>query len=141
MGAETVPELGLLGRVDLPGVAESVCSARRFIRGTLENSGQPDTYDAELLASELVSNAVRHSESGRAGGQVTVTVANHGDTIRIAVIDEGSSTCAPSLPGEPDEDAEGGRGLWLVREVALSWGWHEVVAGRGRVVWFRLARR
>ncbi|GAA4184385.1 hypothetical protein GCM10022252_13190 [Streptosporangium oxazolinicum] len=141
MGAETVPAFGLLGRTDLPGVAGSVCSARRFVRGVLENSGWRDTYDAELLVSELVSNAVRHSKSGRAGGRVTVAVANRGDTIRIAVIDEGSSTCAPRLPAEPDEDAEGGRGLWLVREVALSWGWHEGTAGRGRVVWFQLAWR
>ncbi|WP_329424372.1 ATP-binding protein [Streptosporangium sp. NBC_01495] len=141
MGAETVPELGLLGRVDLPGVAESVSSARRYVRSVLENSGQKDTYDAELLVSELVSNAVRHSESGRVGGQVTVAVANHGDAIRIAVIDEGSATCAPRVPAEPDEDAEGGRGLWLVREVALSWGWHECASGRRRVVWFQLARR
>ncbi|WP_326638484.1 hypothetical protein OG884_30215 [Streptosporangium sp. NBC_01755] len=39
----------------------------------------------------------------------------------------------------PAEDAEGGRGLWLVSEVALSWGWHEGTAGR--IVWFQLARR
>ncbi|MGJ6963173.1 ATP-binding protein [Streptosporangium sp. G11] len=139
MGAETVPALGLLGRVDLPGVAESVSSARRYVRGVLENSGHRDTYDAELLVSELVSNAIRHSESGRVGGRVTVVVANLGDVTRIAVIDEGSSTCMPHLPAEPDEDAEGGRGLWLVREVALSWGWYEGTAGR--VVWFQLARR
>ncbi|WP_440097943.1 ATP-binding protein [Streptosporangium sp. H16] len=144
MGAETVPALGLLGRVDLPGVAESVSTARRYVRSVLENSGGRDTYDAELLVSELVSNAVRHSESGRAGGRVTVVVANLGDVIRVAVIDEGSSTCVPRLPAEPyepDEEAEGGRGLWLVSEVALSWGWYEGAAGRGRVVWFQLARR
>ncbi|GAA3422677.1 ATP-binding protein [Streptosporangium vulgare] len=141
MGAETVPALGLLGRVDLPGVAGSVSTARRYVRRVLEDSGQPDTYDAELLVSELVSNAVRHSESGRAGGRVTVVVANLGDVIRVAVIDEGASTCVPVIPSEPDEESEGGRGLWLVSEVALSWGWYEGAAGRKRVVWFQLARR
>ncbi|MEU8199645.1 ATP-binding protein [Streptosporangium sp. NPDC049046] len=139
MDAEAVPVLGLLGSVELPGVAESVGAARRYVRGVLENSGRRDTYDAELLVSELVSNAVRHSESGRAGGLVTVVVANCGETIQIAVADKGSATCAPEIPAEPDEEAEGGRGLWLVSEVALSWGWHEGAAGR--IVWFRLARR
>ncbi|MEU8379906.1 ATP-binding protein [Streptosporangium sp. NPDC048865] len=141
MGAETVPALGLLGRVDLPGAAKSVSSARRYVRSVLEDSGQPDTYDAELLVSELVSNAVRHSKSGRVGGRVTVVVANLGDVIRVAVIDEGSSNCVPRLPAEPDEESEGGRGLWLVSEVALSWGWYEGAAGRKRVVRFQLARR
>ncbi|MET8054601.1 ATP-binding protein [Streptosporangium sp. NPDC005286] len=139
MGAEAVSALGLLGSVELPGVAESVGAARRYVRGVLENSGRRDTYDAELLVSELVSNAVRHSESGRAGRLVTIVVANCGETVQIAVADKGSATCAPKIPAEPDQDAEGGRGLWLVGEVAMSWGWHEGTAGR--VVWFRLARR
>lgn len=139
MGAEAAPALGLLGSVELPGVAESVGAARRYVRGVLENSGQRDTYDAELLVSELVSNAVRHSESGDADGLVTVVVANCGETIQIAVADKGSATCAPGIPAEPDEDAEGGRGLWLVREVSLSWGWHEGTAGR--IVWFQLPRQ
>ncbi|MEV4747249.1 ATP-binding protein [Streptosporangium sp. NPDC049248] len=139
MGAEAVPALGLLGSVELPGVAESVGVARRYVRGVLEKSGLRDTYDAELLVSELVSNAVRHSESGRAGGLVTVVVANCGETVQIAVGDSGSATCAPRIPAGPDEDAEGGRGLWLVSEVALSWGWYEGAVGR--IVWFRLARR
>jgi len=139
MDAEAVPVLGLLGSVELPGVVESVGAARRYVRDVLENSGERDTYDAELLVSELVSNAVRHSESGRVGGLVTIVVANCGETIQIAVADKGSTTCAPEIPAEPDEDAEGGRGLWLVSEVALAWGWHEGVVGR--IVWFRLARR
>ncbi|MGW0588813.1 ATP-binding protein [Streptosporangium sp. NPDC002607] len=138
MSAEVVPMLGLLGSVELPGVAESVGTARRYVRGVLKNSGQRDMYDAELLVSELVSNAVRHSKSGCAGGLVTVVVANCGETIQIAVADSGSATCAPKVPTESDEDAEGGRGLWLIRELALSWGWHGGTAGR--IVWFRLAR-
>ncbi|MFI6450590.1 ATP-binding protein [Streptosporangium amethystogenes] len=139
MSAEAVPVLGLLGGVELPGVAESVCAARRYVRGVLEDSGQRDTYDAELLVSELVSNAVRYSKSGCLGGLVTVVVANCGETVQIAVGDSGSATCAPRVPAESGEDAEGGRGLWLVRELSLSWGWHEGTAGR--IVWFRLARR
>ncbi|GAA0834342.1 ATP-binding protein [Streptosporangium amethystogenes subsp. fukuiense] len=139
MSAEAVSALGLLGRVELPGVAGSICTARRYVRGVLRRSGQRDTYDAELLVSELVSNAVRHSESGRAGGLVTVAVANCGESVQIAVTDSGSATCAPRIPPGQDEGAEGGRGLWLVRELSLSWGWHEGAAGR--IVWFRLARR
>ncbi|MGC5012855.1 ATP-binding protein [Streptosporangium sp. DT93] len=138
MNAEALPGVGLLGRVELPGVAESVGAARRYVRCVLEGSGGRDTCDAELVVSELVANAVRHSASGRPGGTVAIAVADRGDTVWIAVTDEGSPTGPPLVPAEPDEDAEGGRGLWLVHRVALSWGCHEDEAGR--VVWCRLAR-
>ncbi|GAA3827407.1 ATP-binding protein [Sphaerisporangium flaviroseum] len=137
MSAEAVPP-GLLGYVDLPAVTGSVPRARRYVREVLKQAGQTDPYDAELLVGELVANAVKHSESGRRpGGRLTVVIAGCGDGFRIEVIDDGSASSTPQVPAELDENSEGGRGLWLVREMSASWGWHEHVAGR--VVWFRLA--
>ncbi|WP_405393434.1 ATP-binding protein [Microbispora hainanensis] len=53
--------LGLLGRIDLPGEAASVCKARRYLRVLLAGTSHPQIDDAALLVSELVGNAVRHS--------------------------------------------------------------------------------
>lgn len=135
---------GVLGRVDLPGAAESVSRARDYVTGVLARTAPAPVEEAVLLVSEVVSNAIRHSDSGRLpGGRVSVVVACYGQVIHIEVIDDGSATKAPSpVPGtadEPDFDAEGGRGLWLVDHMASAWGWHEAAAGR--VVWFQLPYR
>ncbi|MER7134385.1 ATP-binding protein [Streptosporangium saharense] len=129
--------LGMLGQVALPGEVSSVPVARRHVRELLDSVGHTDTDDALLLVTELVANAVRHSHSGRPGGRVTVSVATHDGTIHIDVTDDGSTDHRPRLRSEVDADSGGGRGLWLVQEIASAWGWHEVPAGR--VVWFRLA--
>ncbi|MEV5414302.1 ATP-binding protein [Thermopolyspora sp. NPDC052614] len=134
--AEAAEPLGLLGRVDLPGVPESVACAREYVRQVLAGARYREWDDVVLLVSELVSNAVRHSDSGRRpDGRVTVTLAHVGDVIHVEVLDAGSPANAPLDPGELDLDGEGGRGLWLVNEVSAAWGWHEVPGGR--VVWFQ----
>ncbi|MER7207480.1 ATP-binding protein [Streptosporangium sp. NPDC000239] len=128
--------LGMLGQVALPGEISSVPAARRHVRELLDSVGHTDNDDALLLVTEIVSNAVRHSRSGRPGGRVTVSVAAHDGTIHIDVTDGGSADRHPRLCSKVDTDSGGGRGLWLVQEIASAWGWHEIPAGR--VVWFRL---
>jgi anti-sigma regulatory factor (Ser/Thr protein kinase) len=58
--------------VTFPGLPAIVPSARRFVRGILARS--PRTDDMELITAELVSNAIRHTPSGRDGGEFTLTV-------------------------------------------------------------------
>jgi len=131
---------GLLGRVDLPGVPESVGVARRFVAGVLAGVACGSVDEVVLLVSEVCSNAVRHSDSGRGPeGRVTVVVAHYRGVIHIEVIDEGAAVSAPRLPEVPADDGEGGRGLWLVDQVASAWGWYE--AASGRVVWFQMSYR
>jgi serine/threonine-protein kinase RsbW len=133
-----VKALGLLGQVELPAEVASVPKARRYVRDLLEAAGHAQTEDALLLVSELVTNSVRHSDSGRIpGGRVSVAVANHDGTLHIDVIDAGSTGHRPRLCLDVDADSGGGRGLWLVQELATAWGWHETPAGRA--VWFQLA--
>ncbi|MFJ2031694.1 ATP-binding protein [Streptosporangium sp. NPDC087985] len=130
--------LGLLGQVCLPAQVASVPMARQYVRDLLRVAAHAQADDALLLVSELVTNAVRHSDSGRVpGGRVTVAVANHNGTLHIDVIDAGSAGYVPRLCAEVSLDSGGGRGLWLVQELASAWGWHETPAGR--VVWFQLA--
>ncbi|MEU0517128.1 ATP-binding protein [Streptosporangium sp. NPDC006007] len=129
---------GLLGQVDLPAKVASVPQARRYVRHLLEGIGHPQADDALLLVTELVTNSVRHSDSGRVpGGRVSVSIATHDGTLHIDVLDAGSKGHEPRLRPGVNAGSGGGRGLWLVHELSSAWGWYETPAGR--VVWFQLA--
>jgi anti-sigma regulatory factor (Ser/Thr protein kinase) len=81
-----------------------------------------------LLTSELVSNAVRHTESH----DVIVTV-EVGDPVRVEVVDEGPGF---ELPIPKIADTPGGWGLVLVDRLADSWGTRAGYGHHG--VWFEL---
>ena len=83
--------------------------------------------DLRLVASELVTNSVRHGGS-RA---VDLTVDVCGDVVRLEVVDGGPGF---ELAARPD-GALGGWGLVLVDSVADRWG---VRNGYGVAVWAEL---
>ncbi|CAM5652680.1 non-specific serine/threonine protein kinase OS=Streptomyces fumanus OX=67302 GN=GCM10018772_43920 PE=3 SV=1 [Streptomyces fumanus] len=90
---------------------------------------------AELLATELVSNAVRHTE-----GPAALRVCWSGNgVLRIGAWDADPSPPEPPL-AFADVDAEDGRGLALVRACADVWGWQPLArkGARGKVVWCEL---
>jgi anti-sigma regulatory factor (Ser/Thr protein kinase) len=82
--------------------------------------------DVLLLASELCTNAIMHSRSGEAGGQISVDVEWAPGLARITVGDQGSATAPVVRARKPDApqlcEHECGRGLLLVDEVADDWG-------------------
>lgn len=80
-----------IGRVALDGRAENVRQARRFVAHLL-GGDWPRLDDVLTLASELASNAVRHTASG-VGGQfeVAVAVCAAGNRVRVQVADQGGS--------------------------------------------------
>jgi anti-sigma regulatory factor (Ser/Thr protein kinase) len=99
------------------------------VRSALSDYPVIDVRDtAELLISELVTNALLH-----AGTDLTVHVECVEDTVRIAV-DDGSAV-APVL-SSMDGDALGGRGLPLVEILATRWGWEPLACGKR--VWFEV---
>ncbi|WP_449065548.1 ATP-binding protein [Planomonospora algeriensis] len=114
------------------GSTASVREARRFVTAFL--NGWPVVEAAELIVSELATNAVRHSASGRFGGRFLVTIHVGRDRLWLAVLDEGGPRTPEVLDGQEDE---GGRGLLLVSTLADSWG----VDGdeQGRTVWALLS--
>nr|WP_221475200.1 ATP-binding protein [Sphaerisporangium rubeum] len=115
----------------------SVEVARAYVRSTLRRIGRRSVEDIELLVSEVFTNAVRHSGSGRRnGGVVTLRVYDDGETVRVEVTDEGSSETMPQVRERPSLLSEGGRGLWMVHELSSSWGWGQHDAGR--TVWFEV---
>ncbi|MEU4720720.1 ATP-binding protein [Nonomuraea dietziae] len=111
------------------GSAISVLEARRFVTAFLPT--WPDLDDAVLIVSELATNAVRHTNSGRPGGRFIVSLEVIGSTLGVAVQDEGGPRSPRLLPLSPTE--MGGRGLALVSDLSAKWG----VVGdeNGRTVW------
>src|SRR5215469_10690530 len=79
----------ILGAVNVPGEPEQVSRVRGFVTRRLADAALPgvDSDAATLLTSELVTNAVLHTESGRPGGTVSVVVLALPDGVLIEVTD------------------------------------------------------
>ncbi|MFJ5232018.1 ATP-binding protein [Kitasatospora sp. NPDC088391] len=126
---------------------EAVRTAREFTRDTLNGWGLGELFDdVALVASELVTNALRHalgqSEPSRVPAQSMPQLSAETLPIRISLVHRAPQVvCAVSDPSsngpvarEADFVAESGRGLHLVDSFSRSWGWHPL-AGAGKVVW------
>jgi anti-sigma regulatory factor (Ser/Thr protein kinase) len=81
-------------------------------------------FAAELMLSELVTNAIRHG-----AGPIRVRLLHH-HTLICEVSD--TSNTAPHLRRAATTD-EGGRGLFLVAQLAQSWGTRYLP--EGKVIW------
>jgi len=81
---------------------------------------------AQLVASELVTNAVVH-----AGTPIDLTLRLVMPQLHIAVRDTGAGQAR--IAGAVDESSESGRGLLLVDALASSWG--TLLPDVGKVVW------
>ncbi len=121
-----------------------VPAARAFVRAFL--GSHPLARDAELIASEYVTNAIRHTASGD-GGVIHVTVAATSAAVRIEVTDHGRASPSPDAaaavpvpapqPGAAVGDEENGRGLLIVDFLATRWG-HYGLAGGQVTAWAEL---
>ena len=124
----------ILGSVTIPGSPEHVSGTRAFITRTLAAVPGVDSDAATLLTSELVTNAIQHTDSGAPGGTVTVVVIGVPGGVLVEVVDDGSAG-TPVVRG--DLFAAGGHGLFLVQALAAQWGYLRDPAGT--TVWFHLA--
>ncbi|GHI85985.1 PAS domain S-box protein [Streptomyces xanthophaeus] len=127
-----IPETPATSRsVVLDAAPSSVAEGRRFLRATLEAWGKDDEHLREtacLLASELLSNAVRHGS-----GPLRLRLRQAGRELGVEVCD-GSPVLPQARFAAPD--AESGRGLLLVDSLASSWG--TLPTAEGKAVWFAL---
>lgn len=129
---------------ELPPRLESVREARQFTRHTLQRWGLSELFDnVALVASELVTNALRHGVGADATGpQPAVAPACVAPSVRLSLAHWTSRVvCSVRDPSDqgptartPDFIAESGRGLHLVASCSDAWGWHPL-AGAGKVVW------
>jgi anti-sigma regulatory factor (Ser/Thr protein kinase) len=93
--------------------------------------------DAELLVSELVTNAVAAPQPADEICPVRLWLL--ADRTR-AVILVWDSCPAPPAPVNAAEDAESGRGLLLVEAVSQRWDWYFPQRMGGKVVWALLLK-
>jgi len=101
----------------MPCAAPSAGGARRFVRTALGVWGLDAlTDEGELIVSELVGNAVRHTRCRLI--QVRVTRLEAG-AVRIAVTD---TSHAPPVRCQAGAEDVRGRGLAVVAAVACRWG-------------------
>jgi anti-anti-sigma factor len=112
----------------------AAAAARRFVRETLQSwrLTPPDgelSDQAQLLADELVTNAVIHAQT-----DMRLGLELGGELLHIAVRDL-DRRLPRLLPDDPQ--AQGGRGLRLVEWLAAAWGAQPHPDG-GKVVWCTL---
>jgi serine/threonine-protein kinase RsbW len=114
---------------NFPGAKNQIREARRFVTSYLADRPEADT--AELIVSELATNAIRHSRSGLPGGRFGVSLHAGATLLILAVHDDGG----PSTPHlcQAEADNQSGRGLYLVETLTKRWGIHGDEAGR--TVW------
>jgi serine/threonine-protein kinase RsbW len=103
--------------------AASVPLARRLLLGTMETAGvDPDVcYDLSVALSEACANAVEHggeTAPGVSSEAYRVTAYLDGEKCRIEVTDSGPGFFGGEVPRPPRADAEHGRGLCLIQELA-----------------------
>lgn len=117
-------------RVEVPREIASPGIARHALRTWCGGHvGAQLLGDAELLVSELVTNALRH---GR--GAVELHAALDENRLLVEVVDEG--TGFERVLRRRAFDQVGGWGLEIVEDVASRWGVHEGTTH----VWFELER-
>ncbi|WP_214107242.1 ATP-binding protein [Acrocarpospora catenulata] len=125
------------GAIDLPGAAIAVPQARDYARRICGELREDRLDDLLLVISELVGNAVRHSESGRRpDGRIRLTITEYAYALQVLVTDQGSSSSVPRLQPDDGTVRDRGRGLAIVEQLTSEWGWHEEPPNR--VVWFDL---
>lgn len=100
-------------------------AARRALAGIVDSNSFGD--DVNAVASEMVSNVVRHTEDG---GRMD---AWDGDPFRVEVSDTSSA-----LPVTVPATGQGGRGLRIIDALSSDWGAELRVDGK--VVWAELER-
>jgi hypothetical protein len=114
----------------LAPVASTPGRARHCIDDLLASAPAEVREAAELVASELATNVLRHVR-----GPFTLSLALTDDELLVAVADADGRI--PAV--RPFTlDAEGGRGLYLIDSLSTSWGVRLIYMG-GKIVWSRIA--
>ncbi|MDP9497834.1 MAG: SpoIIE family protein phosphatase [Actinomycetota bacterium] len=114
----------------LPPTPASVFIARRFVTQVLHLWAVPDDTLAgvQLVVSELVTNAARHSED-----VIEIRLRHSGAVLRVDVLDSSHRMPRTDRHDDVDDEATSGRGLLLVDAVTDRWGVDS--AGLGKTVW------
>jgi anti-sigma regulatory factor (Ser/Thr protein kinase) len=120
-------EVALRGGVDAAWVARRAIAVNHppLPRGVRD--------DVALLVTELVTNAVRHGGAAM-DRPLHVELMRDDGRIRVEVVDPGTAFESPTRPVKGD--SFGGWGLYLVDQIAETWG--VMPAPSGTCVWFEV---
>ncbi|MCL2584138.1 MAG: ATP-binding protein [Streptosporangiales bacterium] len=130
-------------RIELVASPTAPVEARQQVRAVISVWGVPvETETAELLVSELVTNAYRHD----AGEWITLAIQRRHGVLRVDVHDSASGRPeaaagagvpeARESPEDRDEfddipgEGESGRGLLIVETLADEWGFYRTEIGK-----------
>jgi anti-sigma regulatory factor (Ser/Thr protein kinase) len=117
--------------VTLARLPSAVSLSRRLTREWFRHWGLPNGFcrDAELVASELVTNSVTNT----AGPVIGLRILWVGECGYVEVWD---GDPAPPIVRRPAGGDPGGRGLVLVAAASARWGYYH--AAGGKVVWAQM---
>lgn len=116
------------------GDATAPAEVRLLVQSRLEACGCTSAVaEAQLLASEVVTNAVIHTDCD----ECEVVIEVDDSVVRVSVIDCDEHALPKMLP--PDPGRFGGLGLHIVNDVARCWGCD--LTDHGKAVWFELPVR
>ncbi|NHI18872.1 ATP-binding protein [Phycicoccus endophyticus] len=121
--------------VRVPADPAAVASVRKAVVADLTGRDLPEDLvgEAEIVASELLTNAVRHARP-LSDGTIRVRWKIRGEVVEVEVTDGGGATTPKPAPRTVWLSS--GRGLRIVRSMAHEWG---VTEDRtGNVVWATL---
>ncbi|MCF6525067.1 ATP-binding protein [Streptomyces sp. JJ36] len=119
----------------VPHDPRAIGVARSTLHAVLVQNDLPQLIDtATLLASELLTNAYRHTD-----GPASLRLRWRHGVLRVGVWDTDPT---PPVKAEFGPGLERGRGLLLVKVCADDWGWfllgEDVFGARGKYVWCEL---
>lgn len=122
------------GELHLRTDSRSIARARRHVGQMLAENGAPDELvgDAQLVVSELVTNAIIHAHP-----PVALDVALTPDGVRIAVTDHHPGALPELI--EPASSSTDGRGMLIVERLSSRWGVSP--SDDCKVVWAELTTR
>jgi anti-sigma regulatory factor (Ser/Thr protein kinase) len=143
---EMHPHLAGPGRLRLPAIPSAAGMSRRYLTQLLrawQLAAVTDT--AQLMASELVANAVTAAQAPEGGvlleeeqptsRPIELGVRRTEISVIIEVTDPNPE---PPVLRRAEAMDEGGRGLWIVAILGTSWGYYADDGG-GKVVWCEIA--
>lgn len=116
--------------LQLTPTLEAAAIARRFVRDNRDHLEPDIVANAELLVSEIVTNAFQHG-----AGEITLQLCLEPPGIGVAVTDTSDRLPVVSATPPPPEQSSG-RGLLIVDAVASNWGVTPRQPPPGKAVWF-----
>ena len=115
---------------------DSPALAREVLRSACDTWGLGALRASALLvATELVTNAVRH---GDGAGAIDVEAMLRDDFLHLRVHDGSPDPPAPAAPPDGLDLREDGRGLHIVATYSSAWGYVVNPSRTGKVVWATL---